>query len=62
MSARADRTPSSDEAAAIAAAIERFTRDTAAPPSEPPVTQPSRWLQAALVEGVTRQPDPTPLP
>ena len=62
MSARADRTPSSDEAAAIAAAIERFTRDTAAPPPEPPVTQPSRWLQAALVEGVTRQPDPTPLP
>jgi len=43
--------PSPEEAAAIVAALERFMRDTAPPPSraEPP---PSAWRRAALLEGV----------
>jgi hypothetical protein len=46
---------SPEEAAAIAAAIEQFLRDTAPPPerSEPP----SRWAQAALREAVGLPPD-----
>ncbi len=43
---------SAHEAAAIAAAIQRFTGDTAlAPPAEPTGMDP--WLQAALEEGVS---------
>ena len=48
---------SADEAAAVIAAIEQFLADTAPAPvltAEPP---PSRWKQAALAEGVARQPD-----
>ena len=36
-----------EEAAAIAAAIEQFLRDTAPPPAAA-VTAPSRWLRAGL--------------
>jgi hypothetical protein len=46
-----DRSPSADEAAAIAAAVERFQAETApvAAPSEEGV---GPWQRAALVEGV----------
>jgi hypothetical protein len=49
------RQPASpEEAAAIAAAIEQFMRDTAPPPaSEGPDT--SAWLAAGLLEGTKRQ-------
>lgn len=41
-----------DEAAAIAAAIQRFSQDTTvAPPAEPTGMDP--WLKAALEEGVS---------
>ena len=51
---------SPEEAAAIAAAIEQFLRDTAAPPAPAgPTTSP--WLRAALFEGVGRnQAGPSP--
>jgi hypothetical protein len=44
---------SPEEAAAIAAAIEQFLRDTAPPPAaaEEPVNP---WLRAALLEGAKR--------
>jgi hypothetical protein len=42
-------TASPEEAAAIAAALERFLWETAPEPREPPR---SRWQQAALREGV----------
>ena len=48
------------EAAAIAAALEQFRRDTAPPPpaAEAPA---SAWLRAALLEGTGREPDaPSP--
>jgi hypothetical protein len=41
---------SPQEAAAIAAAIEQFLRDTAPPPE--PAAQPSGWARVALREGV----------
>jgi len=40
-----------DEAAAVAAAIQRFQADTALPPP-PEKTGMNPWLRAALVEGV----------
>jgi len=40
---------SPEEAAAIAAAIEQFLRDTA-PPARPSEAPPSPWLQASLHE------------
>lgn len=44
--------PGPKEAAAIAAAIQRFTSDTAvAPPPEPAGMDP--WLKAALEEGIS---------
>jgi hypothetical protein len=46
---------SPEEAAAIAAAIEQFLRDTAPPPAPPGPTM-SPWLRAALFEGVGRDP------
>ena len=51
---------SPEEAAAIAAAIEQFLRDTApAPAAGPEPVDP--WLRAALFEGVGRDPDaPSP--
>jgi hypothetical protein len=45
-----DRSPSADEAAAIAAAIERFQAETA--PAETGEQAVSPWQRAALVEGV----------
>jgi hypothetical protein len=47
---------SPEEAAAVVAALERFMRETAPrPASGAPVR--SAWLEAALHEGVNRQPD-----
>jgi hypothetical protein len=51
---------SPEEAAAVAAALERFMRATA-PPVCPRPPAPSPWLLDALHEGVSRQPEP-PLP
>jgi hypothetical protein len=50
------RQPASpEEAAAIAAAIEQFIRDTAPPPAAPgPVISP--WLRAGLYAGTGRDP------
>ncbi len=47
--------PSAEEAAAIAAAIERFTVDTA--PSRAQADDPGldEWTRAALLEGVSRE-------
>jgi hypothetical protein len=44
-----------EEAAAIAAAIEQFLRDTAPPPA--PAAGMSPWLRAGLLEGTGRAPD-----
>jgi hypothetical protein len=50
------RQPASpEEAAAIAAAIEQFMRDTAPPPA-PPETRISPWLRAGLFEATGRDP------
>jgi hypothetical protein len=50
---------SPEEAAAIAAAIEQFMRDTAPPPAapEPPG---SGWLRAGLLEGAKRNAEDAP--
>jgi hypothetical protein len=45
------RSPSEDEAAAIAAAVERFRAETA-PVSGPEVEAISPWQRAALIEAV----------
>jgi hypothetical protein len=51
---------SPEEAAAIAAALERFMRETAPPPAPPPA-RPDPWLRAALFEATGREPDaPSP--
>jgi hypothetical protein len=47
---------SPEEAAAVVAAVERFLRDTA-PPAAPPSPPPNRWIEAARLEAVDRQPD-----
>ena len=47
---------SPEEAAAIAAAIEQFLRDTA-PRAEPARERMSPWLRAALYENAGRDPD-----
>jgi hypothetical protein len=46
---------SPEEAAAIAAAIEQFLRDTAPPPSAGEAIDP--WLRAGLFEGVGLDPE-----
>jgi len=46
---------SPEEAAAIAAAIEQFLRDTAPPPA-PGGPSASAWLRAGLFEGTGRDP------
>jgi len=51
---------SPEEAAAVVAALERFMRETS-PPAAPPPAKRDPWLQAALHEGVARQPS-EPLP
>jgi hypothetical protein len=54
------RQPASpEEAAAIAAAIEQFIRDTAPPPAERE-PQLSPWLRAGLLEGTKRAPGDAP--
>ena len=53
-------TASPEEAAAIAAAIEQFLRDTAPVPRREPATM-SPWLRAGLFEGVGMPADSTPL-
>ncbi len=45
-----------EEAAAVAAAIERFLRDTA-PAAPPPAPRGSPWQRAALLEGTGREAD-----
>ena len=47
-------TPSREEAAAIAAAIERFLVETA--PAPAPQSEESRWSRTALEEGVRAHP------
>jgi hypothetical protein len=47
--------PSELEAAAIAAALERFRQDTAPPPRPASASQ-SGWLRAARLEAVARDP------
>jgi hypothetical protein len=50
---------SPEEAAAIAAAIEQFMRDTAPPPvADGPAISP--WLRAGLLEGTKRAPGESP--
>ena len=46
---------SSEEAAAVVAALERFMRETAPSPA-PPADKRNPWQEAALREGVTRAP------
>lgn len=50
---------SPEEAAAVIAAVEQFLRDTV-PPAVAAPPPPSRWVQAALREGVEREPTPFP--
>jgi hypothetical protein len=47
--------PSPEEAAAITAAIERFRRATA-PPAGPPQKRTDRWREAAILDGISREP------
>jgi hypothetical protein len=51
---------SPEEAAAVIAAVERFMRETA-PPQAPAAPVRNPWQEAALEEGVARQPQ-QPLP
>jgi len=44
-----------EEAAAVIAAVEQFLRDTV-PPVVSEAPKPSRWVLAALREGVEREP------
>jgi hypothetical protein len=44
-----------EEAAAVMAAVEQFMRDTAPPPVPEPERR-SPWAEAALLEGVEREP------
>jgi hypothetical protein len=48
--------PSTEEAAAIVAALERFMRATA-PPSPATSSGSDLWRRAAILEGVTREDD-----
>jgi hypothetical protein len=50
---------SPEEAAAIAAAIEQFMRDTAPPPAQREPEQ-GAWLRAGLLEGTKRSPGESP--
>jgi hypothetical protein len=47
------RTPSEDEAVAIAAAVERFVAETTPAPSSGQEKTVSPWQRAALLEGVS---------
>ena len=46
-----------EEAAAIVVALEQFMRDTAPVIEAPPEPKLSPWKRAALVEGISLQPD-----
>ena len=48
-------TPNADEAAAIAAALQRFLAETAAPAGDGQAQRTSPWQRAALLEGVGKQ-------
>jgi hypothetical protein len=50
---------SPEEAAAVIAAIETFLRDTA-PPAAPPEAPENPWVRTARLEGVDRDPRPSP--
>ncbi|HEX5763835.1 MAG TPA: hypothetical protein VFY04_12045 [Solirubrobacterales bacterium] len=50
-----DRSPSTEEATAIAAAIERFQAETSAPTDGGHGQKVSPWHRAALLEGVGKQ-------
>jgi hypothetical protein len=50
---------SPEEAAAIAAAIEQFLRDTA-PPPQPAGDEMNPWLRAAILEGIGLPADAAP--
>ncbi|MGZ4191269.1 MAG: hypothetical protein ACXVR1_01850 [Solirubrobacteraceae bacterium] len=50
---------SAEEAAAVVAALDRFMRETA-PRSTPSHDERNPWQQAALREGVARQPELLP--
>jgi hypothetical protein len=45
-----------EQAAAIAAAIERFQRATE-PPATPSDESPDPWIRAAILEGIMREPE-----
>ena len=49
---------SEEETAAVVAAVHQFVRDTA-PATAPMAVEPllNAWKQAALLEGISRQPD-----
>jgi hypothetical protein len=48
-------TPNADEAAAIAAALQRFVAETAAPAGGEQAPRVSPWQRAALLEGVGKK-------
>ena len=50
---------SPEEAAAVVAALEQFMRETAPRPA-PPAPRRNPWQQAALFEGVAREPQLPP--
>jgi len=50
---------SAEEAAAVIAALERFMRETAPRPAAP-APERNPWQQAALLEGIARQPELQP--
>jgi hypothetical protein len=50
-----------EEAAAIAAAIERFTHDTSPAPADPEESL-DPWIRAAVLEGVSREHEDVPHP
>jgi hypothetical protein len=51
---------SPEEAAAIAAAIEQFLRDTAPAPAAAPAGRMDPWLRAGLLEATGRSPESAP--
>jgi hypothetical protein len=52
------KSASPEQAAAIAAAIEQFVRATV-PPAISEDERPDPWIRAAILEGVTRDPELT---
>ncbi len=54
---RSSPAASAEEAAAVIAAIEQYLRDTAPVMEAPAEPKLSPWKRAALLEGVSRQPE-----